>query len=139
MPFKFSFEVRKGPIVNVTIEALAEEPSALHTPVRAKALIDTGADATIIRPRIAQELRLGSHETEALRLALQKQEREGSVHFVNLTIATLPTFPNLRVVAGEWTGPEEVLIGRDILDELIMLYDGPAGEISLTRRARKRR
>jgi predicted aspartyl protease len=131
-PYSFSFDVRHGPMLAVEISALLDDPGASRDTVHAKALIDTGADATMIRPRIAKALKLRSHASEELKIALQKTGRSGLVHFVNILLPGLRSFDDVRVLSGDWTGPEEVLIGRDILEHLVMHYDGPSGSVTLS-------
>lgn len=98
-------------------------------------LIDTGADATLIPQAQLQAIkakeiyraRLRSHWGEA---------RTVSVYLVDLQVAG-HDLPGIEVIADELA--EDVLLGRNVLNRLILLLDGPAEETdALSKRSGRR-
>jgi len=120
-----------GPIVEVLIsqpkiiqDRLLQEGKGI-SPVKAKALIDTGASITAIRPKIADQLQL--RQTGFQKMYSVQDEQDQPVYFGNIL------FP--------WGGSREIpivacplktldcLIGRDILQHWHLSYNGPDGSI----------
>lgn len=85
------------------------------------AYLDTGADATLVpltylkmlQAEAVQTVRLRSHWGEA---------RSVTLYLIDLEIAG-QLLPEIEVVADKFT--DEVLLGRNVLDKLILLLDGP--------------
>jgi predicted aspartyl protease len=105
------------PVCNVV---LAVTSTGLHVAV--EAVIDTGADGTIIPVQHLQEI--GARR--AFETALRSQWGELRVvylYLVDLQIGDF-TFPGVYVV-GDELGQEAVL-GRNVLNRLRLLLDGPA-------------
>jgi len=106
-----------APFVPVRLASLAVHAE----PVAIQAKIDTGADLTVIPARLIEQLQLmsaGEIEVEGYdgrRATLQ-------VYDVNLHIDQL-SLPGLLVVA---FAEDYVLLGRDVLNRLRVLLDGPA-------------
>jgi predicted aspartyl protease len=86
-------------------------------------LVDTGADATLIP---TQQLRdLNAVEIYVARLRSHWGEpRAVSVYLVDLDIAG-HRLPGVEVVADDHAA--DVLLGRNVLNRLILLLDGPDG------------
>jgi len=91
------------------------------------ALIDTGADATVIPETILSQIAV--MEWDQARLRSQWGEYRLVYRYeVDLRIENR-TFASVLVVADE-VG-EDVIIGRDVLNRLRFLYDGPAQQLRL--------
>jgi len=95
------------------------------------ALIDTGADAILIPTVHLRAIQADEIYTTRLR-GHWGEWRSVAVHLVDLEIAGL-RLPAVEVVADDLG--EDVLLGRNALNKLILLLDGPRGQTDvLTRR-----
>ncbi len=91
------------------------------------AIIDTGSDGTIIPVRYLQEL--GARRAFEAGLRSQWGERRiVFMYLVDLQIAEL-TLPGVYVVGDELG--EEAILGRNVLNRLKLLLDGPAALMRL--------
>ena len=88
------------------------------------ALIDTGADATMIPGALLAEA--GCHYADQARL----RGIHGEARVVNLYLAAVHVagvaIHGVRVLAGSDAG--EAILGRDVLNQLELLLNGPAQE-----------
>ena len=98
-------------------------------------LVDTGADATLIPAQRLRELNANEIYTARLR-SHWGEPRTVSVYLVDLEVAG-HTLPSIEVIADDLA--TDALLGRNALNRLILLLDGPAGEadILLSRPRRK--
>ncbi len=85
------------------------------------AWLDTGADVTLVP---ASELELiESDEVYSAYLRMHWGEsNEVAIHLVDLEIAG-HLLPNVEVIADDYSN--QVLLGRNVLNKLILLLDGP--------------
>jgi len=98
-------------------------------------LVDTGADATLIPTQRLSELNAEEIYTTRLR-SHWGEPRTVSVYLVDLEVAG-HTLPSIEVIADDLA--TDVLLGRNALNRLILLLDGPAGEADvLLNRPRQR-
>ncbi|MCX7424860.1 MAG: aspartyl protease family protein [Planctomycetia bacterium] len=103
-----------------------------------RALIDTGASCSAIDPGVIQALELtptgtasihtpstgvGSHECNLYDVALFILMGSAQVHIASLTAPVIEA-----KLAGQGF---DVLIGRDVLSQGLLVYDGKAGNLSL--------
>ena len=116
------------PVVVTLPESSARSPAL-------SGLVDTGADATLVPAKQLQAIeaeeiyqaRLRSHWGES---------RTAAVYLVDLQVAGY-NLPGIEVLADDLT--EDVLLGRNALNRLILLLDGPAGQVDvLLKRPRRR-
>jgi len=85
-------------------------------------IVDTGADATIVPVRYLQEI----HARRIFEAGLRSQwgeRRTIFLYIVDIQLNSL-TLPGIYVV-GDDLG-DEVILGRDVLNHLRLLLDGPA-------------
>lgn len=103
--------------------------------VKLPGLIDTGADATLAP--IAHLLHVDAVELYRARLRSHWGElRSVSVYLVDLSVAG-HVLPGVEVVGDELTS--DILLGRNVLNRLILLLDGPSGNVDvLPYRTRRR-
>ena len=95
-----------------------------------KALIDTGADGTIVPMHLIQQLGLQSVETAYLRTPWGERR---SVKIYVLDIQTENVIvPGVDVVGDELG--HELILGRNVLNKLILLLDGPALTTTISNR-----
>jgi hypothetical protein len=131
---------RDGPFIDITIgypSVEAKEASSLGleipSPLKIKALIDTGAAVTIINPSLALSRKLrqtGFAEIVAAGSSGRYAEYATAVTFPE---SKLQSFDPIRVVACQIVRqPISCLIGRDILRHWKLRYDGPAGLIEIS-------
>jgi len=114
------------PVVDVLIEVGFErpaDPNAAFTPqyVQTRALIDTGANYTIIRPDLAIDKPQVSTTTAHSMLG----QGYGSVHNALLEIVGFK--PTVLEVATAPLKSVQIVLGRDMLSKYRMIYDPPNG------------
>ncbi len=91
------------------------------------AFIDTGADATIAPIKMLR--RIGARPAFASRMRSQWGEyRRVLLYLVDIQIGE-QVFPGIYVV-GDDLG-SEVILGRDVLNRLRILLDGPNGQVRI--------
>jgi len=93
------------------------------------ALVDSGADATLIPLRILEEVDTPVIDTRWARNITGGRYRV-AMYLADLSIGPL-RFPATEVIANHQT--DEIVLGRDVLNQLITILDGPAGVVSITR------
>lgn len=103
------------------------------TPITIQAMIDTGASISTINTTVAQNASLQA--TGDTQLGGVGGTQDSTIYAASLTIPAYNiTVPTVQVasVPGQLPAPADMLIGRDILENLVMNYDGSAGQITLT-------
>lgn len=107
-------------VANVIVRARSE--------VEVVALLDTGADATII-PQVLLR-RIGARFARTGQMsAISGKPEPVALHFVTIQIADF-TLPGIKAIASRSTN--EVIIGRDVLNHLIVTLDGIAGQTEIS-------
>ena len=131
--------VRTGAILNVAISvhpalaaSLDRHGSFAPAPVTGLALIDTGATMTAIDQNVATQLDLAPVGT--IRTGTAGGRMDFSLYPVRITFpdAGLPGTDLTRAAGCDLAGQGyPALIGRDILANFVMTYNGPLGQIIL--------
>lgn len=121
MPFNydqaFTPPFPRLPVVVTQLEDSARAPALLG-------LVDTGADITLIPTKQLQAI--GAVEIYRARLRSHWGEgRTVGVYLVDLQVAGY-NLPGIEVIADDTT--EDALLGRNVLNRLVLLLDGPAGQ-----------
>ena len=106
-----------APVLDVTIQTFEAE----HR-IQVNALVDTGADATIVPLQLLQTIAAQPAFTSILR-SPWGEKRQVLLYLVDIGIAEI-TLPGLYVVGDE--AGDDVILGRDALNRLRLLLDGPA-------------
>jgi predicted aspartyl protease len=122
MPFSydrtFAPPFPRLPVV-VTLPESSARSSALS------GLVDTGADATLVPAEHLQAL----EAEEIYRAQLRShwgESRTVAVYLVDLQVAD-HNLPGIEVIADDLS--RDVLLGRNVLNRLILLLDGPASQV----------
>ena len=132
--------LQRGPVVQVTLgvgraidEQLLQQGVTLPAPVSGLALIDTGATSTCIDDDAAQQLQLPAIDVVTVASASHASIQQ-SVHPVQIEVVGWPiTFDAPRAIAAPLRSQGIlVLIGRDVLQHTILVYNGPTGSFSLS-------
>jgi predicted aspartyl protease len=90
------------------------------------ALIDTGADGTLVPQILLDDL--GAPLVDQIRVRSQWGEaRLAGLYTVDLSVSDF-RLPAIEVVGDPGT---EIILGRDVINRLRILLDGPAGETTL--------
>lgn len=89
--------------------------------------MDTGADATIVPLSIVRELQAGVVTFKTVR-GYAGGRRTVRTYLVDVEIGPF-TLPGVEIVGD--TAADEVLLGRDVLNKLRLLLDGPARRTQL--------
>jgi hypothetical protein len=134
-----------GPTLEVTIGLPAVSIAVLQSAgqpvppfIRARALLDTACDATAVAPWIIQHQNLpyvGTTGTQTAGGSVQVNVHRASLSISGPAGGTGPTFarPTLLVTELAHALPKlDVLIGLDILFEIVTTIDGPGRQFSLT-------
>ena len=111
------------PSLTITFSAPAEQPRV--GPVQA--IADTGADMTILPTALVQSLRLQPIGYGQLR------SQWGELHptpfyLLDVRVDGL-VLPNVQVASDD--GTKEVIVGRNVLNKLALLLDGPEQQTDL--------
>jgi hypothetical protein len=110
-------------------------------PVTATALIDTGAECTCVDPAIIQQLGIGWRGVGLIGAPAAANVLLGTTSYeVGFTVVhpsgdvkldyALPTL-NVEELSGLSQFGIDALIGRDVLASCVVVYDGPAGSVTL--------
>lgn len=127
----FPYDKAYDPALPVCEITLTVNPTGQQ--VKLTAILDTGADATIIPIRYLRQI--GARRAMEAGLRSQWGERRTVfLYLVDLQISEL-TLPGLYVVGDELGA--EVLLGRNALNRLRLLLDGPADLMQLLDTARR--
>ncbi|MBN2002884.1 MAG: retroviral-like aspartic protease family protein [Anaerolineae bacterium] len=105
---------------------LQNSENDLHT-ATLSALLDTGADGTLVPLTYLREI-LAPPLTEVRLRSHWGEWRTAQLYLVEIRMAEL-TLTNVFVVGDEQG--EEVVLGRDVLNRLILVLDGPAAMTTL--------
>ena len=108
-----------GPYLTLTVEWAGQIRSLL-------AILDTGADLTQIPETAAQGLQLEQVESMPT-VGSHGDTKERPVYVANLTLGGF-AFPVTWVVGDDYP---VALIGRDVLNDLVARFDGPAQTFEL--------
>lgn len=118
MPYSFDAQfVLPFPQLPVVIRNIASTDTTLEI----TALLDTGADATLVPKSFLEQIQ--ADELYATRIRSHWGEwRAVTVYVVDLVVAG-ENLPAVEVIADELG--DVVLLGRNVLNQLILLLDGP--------------
>ncbi|MEW5870787.1 MAG: hypothetical protein AB1894_16050 [Chloroflexota bacterium] len=115
-----------APTLEIKLSAPGEEPKTETL----TALIDTGADGTLIPEtylETAEAIAVGS----ALLTGILGETRQVTCYEVDIHLANR-VFPSAVVVANEYS--HEIILGRNLLNKMILLLNGPNNESELFER-----
>jgi|SRR5208337_3121347 len=131
--------LQRGPIVQVSVgleqqmaRRLLQEGKLVPTPIEGLALIDTGATTTCIDEEAASKMGLPVIDVATMASASEASS-EHNVHPISLIIVGSQIMINVERAMGAALAPQGllVLIGRDVLVNCSLVYNGPAGSFSL--------
>ena len=94
------------------------------------AFVDSGADATLIPPSLLRKVGGRKLDTRWARNISGVRYRV-SMYQVTLTIGSLD-FYGIEAIANSQT--DEVIVGRDVLNQLVVILNGLAGETTVSDR-----
>jgi predicted aspartyl protease len=125
--FSFEYDAEyPGPAFPILTLGISGMPSGKSQTLTA--LIDSGADATLIPLKTLQAVKARKMDTRWARNISGVRYRV-AMYIVTLSIGTL-TFPDIDVIANQQT--DEIVIGRDILNQLIVTLNGPIQRVVIT-------
>lgn len=130
----------RGPILQVTVGVgqqiatqVLQAGGTLPPPVSGLALIDTGASVTCIDQDAANLLQLPVIDVVQVASASQAAA-EQNVYPIQIEVVGLPITVNAPRAVGASLAAQGLLalVGRDVLQHCVLVYNGPAGSISLS-------
>lgn len=124
------------PILNIALSVPSEGAQTELTP----ALIDTGSDFTLVPEKWLQEIDAPRSRPARVR-GLWSAYQEVTLFLVDihLEIGVLPGVEVVRVTQAEGIFEnEEIVLGRNVLNMLILLLEGPAQQTSILERRPRR-
>ena len=113
------------PAPQLEIRLIAQPHGAAYGPI--PAFVDTGADATIVPIAIVRQLRAGVVTLKTVR-GYTGGRRTGRTYLVDIEVGPF-TLPGVEIVGDDAT--DEILLGRDVLNRLRLLLDGPGRRTQL--------
>lgn len=113
------------PAPRLEIRLIAQPHGAVYGPVAA--FVDTGADATIVPMSIVRELQAGVVTLKTVR-GYAGSRRTVRTYLVDVEVGPF-TLPGIEIVGD--AAADEILLGRDVLNRLRVLLDGPAHQTLL--------
>ena len=131
--------LQRGPVVHVSItaeesvsKALAQQGQTPPPPKTGWGLIDTGASNTCVDDQLAQDLRLPVIDVVTVSSASHESTQQ-NVYPVQIAIPGLRLNLQAPKAIGAALAAQglAVLIGRDVLQRCIFIYNGPAGSITI--------
>jgi predicted aspartyl protease len=107
------------PAPQLEIRLIAQPHGEAYGPI--PALVDTGADATIIPIAVVRQLRAGAVTLKVVR-GYTGGRRAVRTYLVDIEVGPF-TVPGVEIVGDD--AVDELLLGRDVLNRLRLLLDGP--------------
>lgn len=125
MKFRYSHNYYPAaPMVEVTFIAVAEQERVGPLP----AMIDSGADGTIVPIHYLDEIQASPTKEMAMR-SQWGERRIVMMYLVDVQIGEI-TLPGIEVVGDEMSA--EIILGRDVLNQLRVLLHGPAEVVEVS-------
>jgi len=125
MNLKYSYDYYPpAPVIDVTFITAAEY---LRTQSFV-ALVDSGADATIVPIRYLDEI----HAPPTVEMIARSQwgeRRRVMLYLVDVSVGDV-TLPGIEVIGDEFV--DEVVLGRDVLNKLVVVLNGPNGRLTIS-------
>ncbi len=139
LPPKVALSIR-GPVLQVTLgleESVAaqivQQNKPIPQPIPGLALVDTGASVTCIDNKIAEQL--GLPVVDKVKMASASHDAtEQNVYPVLIDFTGFKIRVNAQRVMGASLGNQglAVLVGRDLLQNFTLFYNGITGEITMS-------
>jgi clan AA aspartic protease len=123
--FLYDNKNHRPPALALDIELIHPNPED-NRRVTKRALIDTGADGSVIPERIRDEWNLNKAD-DITTVDAHNQRRNEPSYFVRISVRGLVS----KIVEVTLVDADEILLGRDILNELRMHADGKGQSFAL--------
>ena len=94
------------------------------------ALVDTGADGTFIPSSVLENLNLPVSYMTNVRSHLGERLYRVPVHKIDLILSDSIRLPSVEVVSDDFG--EQIIIGRNVLNKLLLHLDGPKQTTKVT-------
>lgn len=121
-----------GPIMPVTLLPLTENHGK-HTPISGRALIDTGAKFTCVNAISARQAGLTQIDSETMNSATHANQKVPVFTGRIIIQGSNMTITANRAYGANLTAQDLVaLIGRDMLERCVFVYNGSDGSCSLS-------
>ena len=133
MTHQFNYNVSQSPAQPI-MEITLISPESGRAASALEAVIDSGADASLVPVHILQPLAPPLSETRRVR-SLWGEKREFKSFIIEVRIGAM-ILPGVEVLG--YSG-DEIILGRDILNKLWLELDGPAQVTEVAEKRPRRR
>lgn len=132
--------LQRGPIVQVSVnvgtaiaQQVLQQGGTLPAPATGLALIDTGATSTCVDDQAAQQLQLPAIDVVTVASASHPSTQQ-NVYPIQIEVVGLPIMVDAPRAIGAPLKAQGllVLIGRDVLQHTVLVYNGPTGGFTLS-------
>ncbi len=124
--------LESGPTIQVGVSIYTEAKTPFLTIINTLALIDTGAQSSMIDENLAARLELNAIDKAMVSGISGRDTRAvfmASIHASQLGINQAGRLLSARLKDGGQN--HEILLGRDFLQNVMLIYDGPRGQVTI--------
>jgi hypothetical protein len=132
--------VQVGPIVEIAVgpsvlymQTMTKKGKTIPEPVKAVAMIDTGASGTGVTPGLVQQLGLAPVGTSKMSTPSTVAAVEAAVYNLGLAFPNGVSIPSVMALEAPLGGQHiQCLIGRDVLQHCVLNYVGYINQYTLS-------
>jgi len=110
-----------------SLPVIVHPPEGVSTSDTLPALLDTGADGTLVPVTLLQAIHADGIHTARMR-SHWGVSRPVTIYLVDMDVAGF-RLPGVEVIGDDQSN--EILLGRNVLNKLVLLLDGPAKTTSI--------
>ena len=121
-PYDTSYDGPAFPVIDLSLSGRRQ-----GTIVDLTGLLDSGADATMIPRQVLEAIDARRTDVAWARTVAGNRYRV-NLHLVTMTVGSI-RLPSLEVISNAQT--DEIIIGRDVLNQLSVTLNGPALEVEI--------
>jgi hypothetical protein len=132
--------VQVGPLAEIFVgpsqlytQAMAKKGKAVPRPVKAVAMVDTGASGTVVTPGLVKQLGLAPVGASRMSTPSTTDAVDVAVYDVGLAFPNGVSIASVQAIEAPLGGqPIQCLIGRDVLKHGVLTYIGYINQFTLS-------